>query len=149
MLICERTTIRKKLLVSDNEYRNYLLQPPFLPANRLGSAHFSFIAKFPLQRAKIRCAVLPTALSVHQSPIMKLSYLQTLLLCFVLPITSACSSHSPAEGSPCGTCIQDHEVEGIAQRWLDAFATGGIHTLDSAVTENVRQILSPYIVSVS
>ena len=61
---------------------------------------------------------------------MKLSYIHTLLLCFLPILTSAHGSH-------CGTCIQDNEVEGIAQRWLNAFATGGLDTLDSAVTENV------------
>lgn len=61
---------------------------------------------------------------------MKLSYIHTLLLFFLPTLPSA-------HGSPCGSCIQDNEVEGIAQRWLNAFATGGLDTLDSAVTENV------------
>lgn len=72
---------------------------------------------------------------------MKLSYIHT-LLCFLPTLTSAYPSQTPTDGSPCGTCIQDNEVEGIAQRWLNAFATGGLHTLDSAVTENVRYIPS-------
>ena len=38
-------------------------------------------------------------------------------------------------------CIEDHDVGGIAQRWLNAFATGGLHTLPDAVTENVRKTL--------
>ena len=61
---------------------------------------------------------------------MKLSYIQALVFCFLPSLTSARASW---------TCIQDNEVEGIAQRWLNAFATGGLHTLNSAVTENVRQ----------
>ncbi len=36
-------------------------------------------------------------------------------------------------------CIEDSEVEGIAQRWLNAFATGGLSTLSDAVTDNVRK----------
>ncbi|CAF9903849.1 MAG: hypothetical protein ALECFALPRED_003009 [Alectoria fallacina] len=68
---------------------------------------------------------------------MKLSYIHTLLVCFLPTLTLAHPSPSSTEGSPCGTCIQDNEVEGIAQRWLNAFATGGLHTLDSAVTENI------------
>ena len=72
---------------------------------------------------------------------MRTSYIQTFLLC-ALPTLTSSAHHSTTstDGSPCGTCIQDNEVEGIAQRWLDAFATGGINTLDSAVTENVRRV---------
>ena len=76
---------------------------------------------------------------------MKLSYIQTFLLCFLPTLTSAHQSPPSTDHSPCGTCIQDNEVHGIAQRWLDAFATGGLHTLDSAVTENVRQVSFPRI----
>ena len=39
-----------------------------------------------------------------------------------------------------GTCIADNEVEGIAQRWLNAFATGGLSGLPEAVTSDVRNI---------
>lgn len=59
---------------------------------------------------------------------MKLSYIHALAFCFLPNLTSARASW---------TCIQDNEVEGIAQRWLNAFATGGLHTLNSAVTENI------------
>ncbi|KAL9071085.1 MAG: hypothetical protein Q9161_004424 [Pseudevernia consocians] len=68
---------------------------------------------------------------------MKLSYIQSLLFCFLPILTSAHPSPPSTEGSPRGGCIHDNEVEGIAQRWLNAFATGGLHTLDSAVTENI------------
>ena len=78
---------------------------------------------------------------------MKPSYLQTFLLCVLLTLTSSAHhSTSSTDGSPCGTCIQDNEVEGIAQRWLNAFATGGLNTLDSAVTENVRRFKSSHVV---
>lgn len=80
---------------------------------------------------------------------MKLSYIQTFFLCVLPTLTSAHPSRNSTEGSPCGTCIQDNEVEGIAQRWLNAFATGGLPTLDSAVTENVRQTLSSSTVTSS
>ena len=69
---------------------------------------------------------------------MKRSCIQTLLVCFLPILTVAHPPPTSPDGSPCGTCIQDNEVEGIAQRWLNAFATGGLPTLDSAVTENVR-----------
>lgn len=39
-------------------------------------------------------------------------------------------------------CLVEHEVEGIAQRWLNAFGTNGIGGLANAVTENVRPSLS-------
>lgn len=68
---------------------------------------------------------------------MKISYIHTFLLCFLPTLISAHPSPPSTQGSPCGSCIQDNEVEGIAQRWLNAFATGGLDTLDSAVTENV------------
>lgn len=80
---------------------------------------------------------------------MKLSYTHTLLLCLLPTQTPAHPSPPSTDGSPYGTCIQDNEVEGIAQRWLNAFASGGLHTLDSAVTENVRQTFSSYIATVS
>lgn len=35
-------------------------------------------------------------------------------------------------------CITNSTVEGIAQRWLNAFATGGLSTLSDAVTENIH-----------
>ena len=35
------------------------------------------------------------------------------------------------------TCIANDEVQGIAQRWLNAFATGGIGGLPEAVTHDV------------
>jgi len=41
-----------------------------------------------------------------------------------------------------GTCIEENEVEGIAQRWLNAFATGGIGGLPDAVTSDVRKATS-------
>ena len=94
----------------------------------------------PLPRS--RCAV-PHNTFCFGTSNMKLLYIQTFLISFLPVLTSAHSSPSSTEGSPCGTCIQDHEVEGIAQRWLNAFATGGLHTLDSAVTENVRQVFFP------
>lgn len=68
---------------------------------------------------------------------MKLSYIQTLLFCFLPILTSAHHSPPSTGASPRRTCIQDTEVESIAQRWLNAFATGGLDTLDSIVTENV------------
>ena len=86
-----------------------------------------------------------TVLLSPSYPIMKPSYIQNLLLCFLPALTSARQSESSTDGSPCGTCIQDNEVEGIAQRWLDAFATGGLPTLDSAVTENVSRVISLYM----
>ena len=76
---------------------------------------------------------------------MKLSYIQTFLLSLLPALTSAHQSPPSTDHSPCGTCIQDNEVHGIAQRWLDAFATGGLHTLGSAVTENVRHVFFPRI----
>ena len=110
-----------------------------LPCNLFGSAYFSFIANLP--QAQTRCAALH---NTHCSliPTMKLSYIQSLLFCFLPILTSAHPSPPSTEGSPRGGCIHDNEVEGIAQRWLNAFATGGLHTLDSAVTENVRQVFS-------
>lgn len=91
---------------------------------------------FPI--ARTRCTVLHKHTLCPCMPDMKLSYIPTFLLCFLLPLTFAHSSPPSTAGSPRGTCIQDNEVQGIAQRWLNAFATGGLHTLDSAVTENVR-----------
>lgn len=41
-------------------------------------------------------------------------------------------------GATCGSCIQDHEVQGIASRWLNSFATGGLGNLPNAATKNVR-----------
>ena len=81
---------------------------------------------------------------------MKPSYIQTFFFC-VLPTLASSANHSTssADGSPCGTCIQDNEVEGIAQRWLDAFATGGLDTLDSAVTDNVRRAKPSHVVIIS
>ena len=83
--------------------------------------------------------------SFSKSSIIQSSYLQTFLSFFIPILTSAQKSPPSTEHSPCGTCIQDNEVLAIAQRWLDAFATGGLHTLDLAVTENVRQDISPFI----
>ena len=84
----------------------------------------------------LRCIVTICSLGL----VMKPSSIQALILC-VLPTLTSSAQHSTSstDGSPCGTCIQDNEVEGIAQRWLNAFATGGLNTLDSAVTENVRR----------
>ena len=80
---------------------------------------------------------------------MKPSYIQTFLLCFLPTLTSSAAPSKPStDGSPCGTCIQDNEVQGIAQRWLNAFATGGLDTLDSAVTENVRSVFFSHAVTV-
>lgn len=80
---------------------------------------------------------------------MKTSYIQALLLC-VLPSLaySAYHSTSSSDGRPHGNCVQDNEVQGIAQRWLNAFATGGLQTLDSAVTENVRWVKPSHVVTV-
>ena len=81
---------------------------------------------------------------------MKPSCIQALLLCILLTLTSSAHPSTPsADGSRRGTCIQDNEVESIAQRWLDAFATGGISTLDSAVTENVRWVKPSHVVMIS
>ena len=54
-----------------------------------------------------------------------------LLLCILATIALA--------GGQAPPCIEDSEVGGIAQRWLNAFATGGLSTLSDAVTENVRE----------
>lgn len=81
---------------------------------------------------------------------MKHSGIQALLLCILPTLTSSAHpSTSSADGSRRSTCIQDNEVEGIAHRWLDAFATGGLSTLDSAVTENVRWVKPSYVVIIS
>ena len=79
---------------------------------------------------------------------MKPSFIQTFLLLLLPTLTSSAHRHptSSGDGTSCGTCIQDNEVEGIAQRWLDAFATGGLDTLDSAVTENVRRVKPSHVV---
>ena len=61
---------------------------------------------------------------------MKTPRVHALLLCLLTTITLV---HSQ------GLCISESEVGGIAQRWLNAFATGGLPTLSSAVTENVRK----------
>ena len=62
---------------------------------------------------------------------MKTTRAYALLLCILATIALARSQVQ---------CIEDSEVEGIAQRWLNAFATGGLSTLSDAVTENVREI---------
>ena len=46
-------------------------------------------------------------------------------------------------------CIEDSEVGGIAQRWLNAFATGGLSSLSDAVTENVHEIFLTCILTSS
>ena len=81
---------------------------------------------------------------------MRPSCIQALLLC-VLPTLTSSAHHSTSStnGSRDGTCIQDDEVGGIAQRWLDAFATGGLDTLDLAVTENVRRVKPSHVVMIS
>ena len=61
---------------------------------------------------------------------MRPSYLYTLLFSIV------CSTAVAADN---GSCIADDEVQGIAQRWLNAFATGGIGGLPEAVTPDVRR----------
>lgn len=61
---------------------------------------------------------------------MKTTRAYALLLCILATIALARSQVQ---------CIEDSEVEGIAQRWLNAFATGGLSTLSDAVTENVRK----------
>ena len=38
----------------------------------------------------------------------------------------------------CGSWFPDNEVEGIASRWLNAFATEGLPGLDEAVARNVH-----------
>ena len=66
---------------------------------------------------------------------MKSMRVYALLLCILATIALA--------GGQAPPCIEDSEVGGIAQRWLNAFATGGLSTLSDAVTENVREISSP------
>lgn len=66
-----------------------------------------------------------------QSANMQTTRVYALLLC-ILATIALVRGQAP--------CIEDSEVEGIAQRWLNAFATGGISTLSDAVTENVREI---------
>ena len=63
---------------------------------------------------------------------MKTTRANALLLCILATIALSCGQ---------APCIEDSAVEGIAQRWLNAFATGGLSTLSDAVTENVREIL--------
>lgn len=77
--------------------------------------------------------------NLMQSGNMKTPRVHALLLCIIATITLVHGSTS---------CISDSEVEEIAQRWLNAFATGGLSTLSGAVTENVREFiphLHPYI----
>ena len=62
---------------------------------------------------------------------MKTTRAYAMLLCIVATIALAYGQ---------APCIQDSAVEGIAQRWLNAFATGGLSNLSDAVTENVRDI---------
>ena len=61
---------------------------------------------------------------------MKPSYMYTLLL----SLAASVAAKSPSQNL---TCIADSEVEGIAHRWLNAFATGGIGGLPDAVTNDV------------
>ena len=71
---------------------------------------------------------------------MKTPRLYALLLCILATITLV---HGQLG------CISDSEVEGIAQRWLNAFATGGLSTLSGAVTENVREPFLTYVLTPS
>jgi len=48
-----------------------------------------------------------------------------------------CIHPTPISAWTCGSCIADYEVGGIASRWLNAFATGGLPGLDKAVTQDV------------
>ena len=64
---------------------------------------------------------------ILQSKKMRLSYVRTFLIWILATLNSACA---------CGTCIEYHQVESIAQRWLNDFAAGALHTLPEAVTEN-------------
>ena len=66
-----------------------------------------------------------------QSANMTATHAYALLLCIVAAIALV-RGQAP--------CIEDSEVEGIAQRWLNAFATGGISTLSDAVTQDVCEI---------
>lgn len=60
---------------------------------------------------------------------------QALLLCISAVLPTAWT----ATVDPAGTCLgSDQEVQTIAQRWLDAFATGGIKGLPAAATKDVR-----------
>ncbi len=54
------------------------------------------------------------------------TYTQTFLLCTLATFASA------------RKCIRENEVQGIAQRWLNIFASGGSGGLADAVTGNVR-----------
>lgn len=60
---------------------------------------------------------------------MKTSYIYTVLLGIIA--TTFATSHNKS-------CIENDEVPGIAHRWLNAFATGGIGGLPDAVTNDVR-----------
>ena len=75
-----------------------------------------------------------------QSADMQNPRVHALLLCILATITLVHGQLS---------CISDGEVEEIAQRWLNAFATGGLSTLSSAVTENVRESSLTYILTSS
>ena len=75
-----------------------------------------------------------------QSANMKNPRVHALLLCILATITLVHGQLS---------CILDGEVEGIAQRWLNAFATGGLATLSSAVTENVRKLIPTWVLTSS
>ena len=55
----------------------------------------------------------------------------SVFICLLALITTATSTSQKL------SCIGEDEVEGIAQRWLNAFATGGINGLPNAVTDNV------------
>ena len=75
-----------------------------------------------------------------QSTNMQTPRVYALLLCILASISLVRGQSS---------CISDSEVERIAQRWLNAFATGGISTLSSAVTENVRELILTYVLTSS
>ncbi|KAL6713521.1 hypothetical protein ACLMJK_008986 [Lecanora helva] len=60
---------------------------------------------------------------------MKSSYLYSWLFSIIAATLTAAQNDS---------CIADNEVEGIAQRWLDAFATGGLKGLPDAVTSDIH-----------